>query len=164
MTVLPMFALDDLIKKESRALIVYPLTSGVQVKAFALDTEHFTRSSYLGLTCVLQISTGESDNEGRADVFIFLTHACSSIGDRDWVVDALALHDHLHLMRGLLSDPGIVKVGLMCSLKVHCTSTIALTDVLPLNSCVLTYEGGSWSFKRRHVATARLPSVPSQYL
>ena len=31
-------------------------------------------------------------------------------GETDYVVDALALHDHLHILRGVFADPGITKV------------------------------------------------------
>lgn len=31
-------------------------------------------------------------------------------GTEDWVVDTLALHDHMHLLRDVLADPGVVKV------------------------------------------------------
>ena len=31
-------------------------------------------------------------------------------GQEDYVVDALALHDHLHLLRPLLADPAVLKV------------------------------------------------------
>ena len=37
--------------------------------------------------------------------------ACSwGAGETDYVVDALALHDHLHILRGVFADPGITKV------------------------------------------------------
>jgi cation-transporting P-type ATPase D len=36
----------------------------------------------------------------------FVCHA----GDRDYLVDALALHDHLPLLRPLMADPTVLKV------------------------------------------------------
>lgn len=35
-------------------------------------------------------------------------------GAEDWVVDTLALHDHMHLLRDVLADPGVVKVWAEC--------------------------------------------------
>ena len=32
------------------------------------------------------------------------------VGGVDYVIDALALHDHLHLLRPILADPRILKV------------------------------------------------------
>ncbi len=56
---------------------------------FALDLEHHSHRSYLGLSCLMQISTGHED----------------------WVIDVLALHDEMHdAMRELLADPAITKV------------------------------------------------------
>lgn len=31
-------------------------------------------------------------------------------GQEDYVVDALALHDHMHLLRPLLANPAVLKV------------------------------------------------------
>ena len=33
-------------------------------------------------------------------------------GKTDYLVDALALHDHMHLLRPIFADPSILKVGL----------------------------------------------------
>eukprot|EP00884_Botryococcus_braunii_P003255 jgi/Botrbrau1/12930/Bobra.92_1s0010.1 len=56
--------------------------------ALAVDVEHHAQHSYLGYTCLLQLSTGH----------------------KDYVVDAIALHDHMDLLRPLFADPTIVKV------------------------------------------------------
>ena len=31
-------------------------------------------------------------------------------GDKDYLIDALALHDHMHLLHDVLADPGVLKV------------------------------------------------------
>ncbi|WIA21854.1 hypothetical protein OEZ85_004230 [Tetradesmus obliquus] len=53
-----------------------------------LDTEHTAHRSYLGVTCLLQLSTGTTD----------------------YLVDCLALHDCLGLLRPLLADGAVLKV------------------------------------------------------
>eukprot|EP00878_Enallax_costatus_P033400 GHUV01036829.1.p1 GENE.GHUV01036829.1~~GHUV01036829.1.p1 ORF type:complete len:159 (+),score=44.09 GHUV01036829.1:64-477(+) len=58
------------------------------VSAIAVDTEHNSQRSYLGLTCLLQISTGF----------------------KDYLIDCLALHDHMHLLRPLMADTSVTKV------------------------------------------------------
>lgn len=58
------------------------------VTCLALDTEHNSQRSYLGVLCLLQLSTGSVD----------------------YLVDALALHDQLPLLRPLLADPSVIKV------------------------------------------------------
>ncbi|EIE21113.1 3'-5' exonuclease, partial [Coccomyxa subellipsoidea C-169] len=54
----------------------------------AVDLEHHALRSYLGITCLLQLSTG----------------------DKEYLVDALALHDHMHLLQDVLEDARVVKV------------------------------------------------------
>jgi hypothetical protein len=52
-------------------------------------------------------------------------------GAEDFLIDALALHDSMHLLRGLLADPGVVKVRstlLFASMKHAC---LPLTAPLP---------------------------------
>eukprot|EP00803_Ostreobium_quekettii_P004481 evm.model.scf_2336.1 EVM.evm.TU.scf_2336.1 scf_2336:1322-8896(+) len=55
---------------------------------FAIDTEHHAHRSYLGITCLIQISTGPCIH----------------------LVDALRLHDDLGILRGVFADPKICKV------------------------------------------------------
>ena len=42
------------------------------------------------------------------------------VGQEDYVFDALALHDHLHLLRPILADPAVLKVTatLTCSMQL----------------------------------------------
>lgn len=42
-------------------------------------------------------------------VFSVVCMSCFA-GQDDYVVDALALHDHLHLLRPILADPAVLKV------------------------------------------------------
>eukprot|EP00879_Flechtneria_rotunda_P011906 GHRR01012435.1.p1 GENE.GHRR01012435.1~~GHRR01012435.1.p1 ORF type:complete len:931 (+),score=387.60 GHRR01012435.1:2246-5038(+) len=58
------------------------------VPCIGLDAEHSSQHSYLGVTCLLQISTGAID----------------------YLVDCLAVHDNLHLLRPLLADTSVLKV------------------------------------------------------
>lgn len=51
--------------------------------------QHHNYRSYLGLTCLVQISTRT----------------------RDYIVDALALRSHLQLLNEAFADPNIVKVN-----------------------------------------------------
>lgn len=59
-----------------------------QVKEIAIDLEHHSYRSYLGITCLLQISTRE----------------------KDYIVDPLALRDELKILNEVLADPNILKV------------------------------------------------------
>nr|CAX75627.1 Exosome component 10 [Schistosoma japonicum] len=54
----------------------------------AVDLEHHSYRSFLGITCLIQISTL----------------------DTDYIIDALALHDHLSILNEVFTDPKIVKV------------------------------------------------------
>ncbi|GBG63778.1 hypothetical protein CBR_g39322 [Chara braunii] len=56
---------------------------------FGVDTEQHTRRSFLGFTALLQISTGTQ---------------------QDYIIDAIALHDHMHVLRPVFADPSIIKV------------------------------------------------------
>ncbi|BDA45050.1 probable exosome component 10 at N-terminal half [Coccomyxa sp. Obi] len=54
----------------------------------ALDLEHHALRSYLGIACLLQLSTGE----------------------KEYLIDTLTLHDHMHLLQDVLEDKAIPKV------------------------------------------------------
>ena len=54
----------------------------------AIDLEHHSFRSYLGLTCLMQISTRRAD----------------------WLVDTLALRTQLHRLNSSFTDPAVVKV------------------------------------------------------
>ncbi|KAL0022097.1 hypothetical protein WJX79_008401 [Trebouxia sp. C0005] len=58
------------------------------IEMLAVDVEHHHLHSYLGFVCLLQLSTGKTD----------------------YLVDALALHDHMHLLRPIFADPSVLKV------------------------------------------------------
>jgi exosome complex exonuclease RRP6 len=59
------------------------------VKEFSVDLEHHSYRSFLGLTCLMQISTRE----------------------KDYVIDGFTLRDQLHLLNDVFTDPKIVKVN-----------------------------------------------------
>lgn len=42
-----------------------------------------------------------------------LTVCYLTAGKTDYLVDALALHDHMHLLRPIFADPSILKVRLL---------------------------------------------------
>ena len=65
------------------------LNDRTRTRALGLDVEFDEQRSYLGRTCVLQLSTG----------------------DRDWVVDALACWDRMRDLRPVMADPSVLKVG-----------------------------------------------------
>ncbi|KAL0050003.1 hypothetical protein WJX82_002589 [Trebouxia sp. C0006] len=58
------------------------------IEMLAVDVEHHHLHSYLGFVCLLQLSTGKTD----------------------YLVDALALHDHMHLLRPIFADTSVLKV------------------------------------------------------
>jgi exosome complex exonuclease RRP6 len=57
-------------------------------REFAVDLEHHSYRSYQGITCLIQISTRSND----------------------YIIDALALREHLHLLNDSFTDPKILKV------------------------------------------------------
>lgn len=60
-------------------------------KEFGVDLEHHSYRSFMGITCLMQIST------------------C----DADYLIDTLALRDKLHILNEVFTKPTIVKV--LCS-------------------------------------------------
>jgi len=59
-----------------------------QQSVIAIDLEHHSHRSYLGIVCLMQISTR----------------------DADYLIDTLALRDELHILNSSFTDPKIVKV------------------------------------------------------
>nr|CAI5816921.1 unnamed protein product [Callosobruchus analis] len=57
-------------------------------KEFAVDLEHHSYRSFMGITCLLQISTR----------------------DADYIIDTLALRDKLHLLNEVFTKPSILKI------------------------------------------------------
>lgn len=57
-------------------------------KEIAVDLEHHDNRSYIGIVCLMQISTR----------------------DQDWIVDTLKLRDDLSLLNEVFANPSIVKV------------------------------------------------------
>lgn len=59
-----------------------------QATEIAVDLEHHDARSYIGFTCLMQISTR----------------------DKDWIIDTLALRLELQALNQVLADPKIIKV------------------------------------------------------
>ncbi|KAA3681863.1 exosome complex exonuclease RRP6, partial [Paragonimus westermani] len=57
-------------------------------KEVAVDLEHHSHRTYLGITCLVQLSTR----------------------DGDYVIDALALRDHLYKLNEIFTNPRVIKV------------------------------------------------------
>jgi exosome complex exonuclease RRP6 len=58
------------------------------VQEFAVDLEHHDMRSFQGFSCLIQVSTR----------------------NEDFIIDALALRSHLHILNRSFSNPQIVKV------------------------------------------------------
>lgn len=59
-----------------------------QATEIAVDLEHHDARSYIGFTCLMQISTR----------------------DKDWIIDTLALRLELQALNQVFADPKIIKV------------------------------------------------------
>lgn len=55
----------------------------------AVDLEHHDQRSYIGIVCLMQISTRE----------------------KDWIVDTLKLRAELQILNEVFADPSIIKVN-----------------------------------------------------
>lgn len=64
----------------------------------AVDLEHHDARSYIGFTCLMQISTR----------------------DKDWIIDTLALRLELQALNQVFADPRIIKV---CQSIIYCGQT-----------------------------------------
>ncbi|XP_065904927.1 exosome complex component 10-like isoform X1 [Dysidea avara] len=60
----------------------------IGVKEFAVDLEHHSYRSFLGITCLMQLSTR----------------------NHDYIIDILELRDHMHILNESFTNPRIVKV------------------------------------------------------
>lgn len=59
-----------------------------EVTEIAVDLEHHNMRSFVGIVCLMQISTRK----------------------KDWIVDTLALRDDLQVLNEVFCDPNIIKV------------------------------------------------------
>jgi exosome complex exonuclease RRP6 len=57
-------------------------------KEIAVDLEHHSARTYLGITCLMQLSTRSED----------------------FIIDPISLRDHMHKMRCVFDNPNILKV------------------------------------------------------
>lgn len=69
----------------------------------AIDLEHHSHRSYMGITCLMQVSTRHED----------------------FLVDTLELRDELHVLNEVFADPRVVKVG-EASFSIEFISTVNL--------------------------------------
>lgn len=69
-----------------------------QATEIAVDLEHHDARSYIGFTCLMQISTR----------------------DKDWIIDTLALRMELQALNQVFADPKIIKV---CQSIICCGQT-----------------------------------------
>lgn len=82
-----------------------------QSREIGVDVEHHAHRSYWGFVCLIQLSDGV----------------------KDFLIDAIKLHDSVHELNGLLSDPGILKVvhgGGACSFgwRRRCACPVGAAD------------------------------------
>lgn len=68
----------------------------LKAKEIAVDLEHHDYRTYIGLVCLMQISTR----------------------DQDWIIDTLKLRDELEVLNEVFTDPNIVKVWIPSSLRL----------------------------------------------
>lgn len=66
-------------------------TDLLKCKEIAIDLEHHSYRTFLGITCLMQISTG----------------------DTDYIVDTLVLRNDLHILNEVFTKPSIVKVSIV---------------------------------------------------
>jgi len=66
-----------------------------KVKCFGVDTEQHMDYSYYGMTCIIQISVQNSSNDPRS---------------HDFLVDGLALRDHIHILNEPFNNTKILKI------------------------------------------------------
>ncbi|MFN3520562.1 MAG: hypothetical protein ACK4YT_14055 [Sphingomonas sp.] len=64
---------------------------------FAVDLELHSMRSYHGFTCLLQVSVPAREDMGSSEV-------------TDYVVDVLALWEHMALLKPAFEEPGVLKV------------------------------------------------------
>lgn len=71
--------------KETLDEMIYELKRATEI---AVDLEHHDARSYIGFTCLMQISTR----------------------DNDWIIDTLSLRLELQALNEVFADPKIIKV------------------------------------------------------
>lgn len=68
----------------------------------------------------------------------------SVAGSKEYLIDALALHDHMHLLQDSLEDASIVKVGHLYLVSTICTlKGFRKASALILNA-ILLRAGAAW--------------------
>ena len=88
---------------ETKEAMMEMLSELKKAPEIAVDLEHHNERSYIGIVCLMQISTRT----------------------QDWIVDTIKLRDELHVLNEAFADPKIVKV---CSDHVIMQSTQLTRD------------------------------------
>jgi len=78
------------------------------VKAIGVDLEHHSFRTFLGLTCLIQISTR----------------------DKDYIIDGLSLRDDLYHLNEVLADPKVLKVRRRIILQLQLICILIFIDIL----------------------------------
>lgn len=73
---------------DTEAKLVKMLNELKSFKEIAVDLEHHSYRTFLGITCLMQISTRE----------------------KDYIVDTIALREELHILNDVFTNPSIVKI------------------------------------------------------
>eukprot|EP00892_Ulva_mutabilis_P004070 jgi/Ulvmu1/2034/UM120_0030.1 len=102
----------------SRSQLQQMATCLLKSKVFSVDMEAHSVWTFDPLPCLLQVSA-----RGHA-----------------YIVDLLALHDHIHLLKPAFEDPHILKLFHGGSADVHWLQQLALYPVNVLDTCELAQE------------------------
>lgn len=86
---------------------------------------------------------------GFFKLFIVACQKCF-VGLEDYVVDALALHDHMHLLRPLLADPTMLKVNLCCMLYLDSLHFENVWPAQHLCAAVLPFCKAASQYLKKH--------------
>ena len=82
----------------------------LHLQVIGLDVEHHGYRSYLGLTCLIQISSHNKVRLGRKHWTVILVMSDFDLYLQDYLVDPLPLWAELSLLNEITADPKIVKV------------------------------------------------------
>lgn len=94
----------------------------------------FCYTYYSGFTCVFGLYK-------FVTIYLPRPFCPSTAGQEDYLVDALALHDHMHLLRPILADPAVLKViPLYCMLYQPPTTHVWCRVTTPMEKLGLFAE------------------------
>lgn len=130
----------------------------LQADAIAVDLEHHNLRTFMGLTCLIQISTRQ----------------------QDYIIDALAIREDVHKLQEVFLNPDILKVFhgadsdvqwlqrdfglyLVSMFDTACASKVLHEEKNSLKHLLLKYVGYNTS-KKFQLADWRIRPIPSQML